>query len=81
MNILSLNAGLNAGVECDKGGIMTGNLGDPVVSSARSRPGDRVNNSGPRRRTRPPGSEENEWTRRYRQAKETKCGETGGRKS
>ena len=33
------------------------NLGDPVASSARSRPGDRVNNSGPRRGARPPGSE------------------------
>jgi hypothetical protein len=42
------------------------NLGDPVVSSVGSRPGDRVNNSRPRRCTRPPGSEPNEWTRRYR---------------
>ena len=32
------------------------NLGDPVVSSASSRPGDRVNNSRLRRCTRPPGS-------------------------
>src|SRR6516165_396605 len=43
--------------------------------------GDRVNNSGPRRRTRPAGSEEDEWTRRYRPTKETKCGGTGGRES
>ena len=41
----------------------------------------RVTNSRPRRRTSPPGSEQNEWTRRYRQAKATKCGRTGGRKS
>src|SRR5262249_44305325 len=34
----------------------------------------RVTNSGPRRRTRPSGNEKNEWTRRYRQAKATKCG-------
>src|SRR5262245_57914905 len=57
------------------------NLGDPASSSASSRTGDRVNNSRPRRRTRPPGSEENEWTRGYRQAKETKCGGMGGRES
>src|SRR5262249_10778510 len=37
----------------------------------------RVTNSRPRRRTRPLGSEQNEWTLRYRQAKATKCGETG----
>src|SRR6185369_16037655 len=41
----------------------------------------RVTNSRLRRRTRPPGSEQNEWTLRYRQAKATKCGGTGGRKS
>src|SRR6516164_10557168 len=41
----------------------------------------RVTNSRPRRRTRPPGSEQNEWTLRYRQAKATKCGGMGGRKS
>jgi hypothetical protein len=57
------------------------NLRDPIVSSVESRTGDRVNNSGPRRCTRPPGSEENEWTRGYRQAKATKCGGTGGRRS
>src|SRR5215471_4130161 len=34
----------------------------------------RVTNSRPRRRTRPPGSEKHEWTRRYRQAKATKRG-------
>src|SRR6516162_1444908 len=41
----------------------------------------RVTNSRPRRRTRPPGNEPNEWTRRYRQAKATKRGGTGGRES
>src|SRR5262245_41741642 len=41
----------------------------------------RVTNSRPRRRTRPPRSEKNEWTPRYRQAKATKRGGTGGRKS
>src|SRR5262245_52783231 len=41
----------------------------------------RVTNSRLRRRTRPPGSEPNEWTLRYRQAKATKCGGTGGRMS
>src|SRR5262245_61492311 len=41
----------------------------------------RVTNSRPRRRTRPPGSETNECTPRYRQAKATKCGGTGGRES
>ena len=41
----------------------------------------RVTNSRPRRCTRPPGSEQNEWTLRYRQAKATKCGGMGGRKS
>ena len=35
----------------------------------------RVTNSRPWRLTRPPRSEINEWTLRYRQAKETKCGE------
>src|SRR5262249_20933880 len=43
--------------------------------------GYRVTNSRPRRRTRPPGKEKNEWTRRYRQAKATKSGGTGGRES
>src|SRR5262249_43195220 len=37
----------------------------------------RVTNSRPQRRTRPPGSEKNECTRRYRQAKATKRGGTG----
>src|SRR5262249_32307108 len=41
----------------------------------------RVTNSRLRRRTRPPGSEPNEWTLRYRQTKATKCGGTGGRMS
>src|SRR5262249_52722496 len=41
----------------------------------------RVTNSRPRRRTRPPRSEKNEWTPRYRQAKATKCGGMGGRES
>ena len=41
----------------------------------------RVINSRLRRPTRPPGSEQNEWTLRYRQAKATKCGGMGGRKS
>ena len=39
------------------------NLGDPVVSSARSRLETRVTNSRPRRRTRPPRSERNECNR------------------
>src|SRR5262249_31592914 len=38
-------------------------------------------NSGPRRRTRPARSEQNEWTRGYRQTKATKCGGTGGREA
>src|SRR5262249_23943979 len=41
----------------------------------------RVTNSRPRRHTRPLGSEKNEWTLRYRQAKATKRGGTDGRKS
>src|SRR6516164_8247633 len=54
-----------------------------ILSSPQRGPGRRyrVTNSGPRRRTRPPGSEKNEWTRGYRQTKETKCGGMGGRKS
>ncbi len=39
------------------------NLGDPVVSSAKSRLEVPVNNSRPWRRTRPPGSESNECDR------------------
>src|SRR5262245_56265917 len=41
----------------------------------------RVTNSRPRQRTRPPGSEQNECTLRYRQTKATKCGGMGGRRS
>src|SRR5262245_57859189 len=41
----------------------------------------RVTNSRPRRHTRPLGSEKNEWTLGYRQAKATKRGGTDGRKS
>src|SRR6266850_2454063 len=41
----------------------------------------RVTNSGPWRCTRPPGSEESACSLRYRQAKVTKCGGRGGRKS
>src|SRR6516164_11588318 len=65
----------------------TDNWGSPgtceVLSFPQRTPGRRYrdNNSRLRRRTRPPGSEKNEWTRRYRQAKGTKCGETSGRKS
>jgi hypothetical protein len=60
---------------------MSRNLGDPVVSSAKSRlelPGDQLQASAAH------SSAEERIERvepRYRQAKETKCGETGGRKS
>src|SRR5262245_25071820 len=65
----------------------TDNWGSPgtceSLSFPQRTPGRRyrVNNSRLRRRTRPPGSEKNERTRRYRQAKATKCGGTDGRKS
>ena len=39
------------------------NLGDPVVSSANPGRRHRVTNSRPRRCTRPPRSEHNEWNR------------------
>ncbi len=67
--------------KCDKGGIMNRNLGDPVASSVISRPeipgyqlqASAVHSSAEERtqRVQP----------RYHQAKETKRGGTGGRKS
>src|SRR5262245_2511796 len=67
--------------------VRTDNRGAPgtceILPSPPRAPGrrHRVTNSRPRRCTRPPGSEEDEWARRYRQTKATKCGGTGGRKS
>src|SRR6516165_11303385 len=67
--------------------VRTDNRGSPgtceILSFPQRTPGRsyRDNNSRLRRRTRPPGSEKNEWTRRYRQTKATKCGGMDGRKS
>src|SRR5262249_6081984 len=54
-----------------------------ILSSPQRHPGRsyRVTNPRPRRRPRPPGSEPNEGTLRYRQAKATKGGGTGDRRS
>src|SRR5450755_3235708 len=67
--------------------VQTDNWGSPgtweILSTPQRIPGRsyRVTNSRPRRRTRPPVSEKNEWALRYRQTKATKCGGMGGRKS
>jgi hypothetical protein len=67
--------------------VQTDNWGSPgtweFLSSPQCIPGwrYRVTNSWPQRRTRPLGSENNERTLRYRQAKATKRGGTGGRTS
>ena len=57
------------------------NLRDPVVSSATSGRSYRVNNSRPRRRYSSAEERIQRVQPRYHQAKETKCGGTGGRKS